>query len=100
MGKLDKITSSCSGYFRNDGEEDFPWEATQGVWYSLFLVEDGKIEKYGFTSGKGQKEKLRLALKEVTPEDNAELIGVWTGQWNTHLFILDIEKAIEKLGKL
>ena len=100
MGKLDKFLGGCSGYFRSDCEDEFPWSDTSGIWYSLFVVEDGKIERYGFTSAKGNKETLRLLLKEISPDDDAMLIGVWTGQYNTHLFILDIQKAIEKLGAL
>ena len=102
MGKLDKFLGGCAGYFRENEENDFPWDAMSGsgVWYSLFVVENGKIETYGFTAAKGSKEKLSIALKEIDPKDDAMLIGVWTGQYNTHLFPLDIQKAIKKLDAL
>ena len=100
MAKLDKFLGGCSGYFRENQEDAFPWDYTSGIWYSLFVVEDGKIEKYGFTSAKGNKEKMRLLLKEISPNDDAMLIGVWNGQWRTDLFILDIPKAINKLDAL
>ena len=102
MGKLDKLLGGCGGYFREDEENDFPWDSRSGsgVWYSLFVVENGKIEKYGFTAAIGSKKKLSLALKEMGANDEAMLIGVWTGQYNTHLFPLDIQKAIKKLDAL
>lgn len=100
MAKLDKFLSGKSGYFRHEAEEEFPWSQTRGVWYSLLVCENAKIEKYGFTSSKPQKENLKLALEEIGHNDDAVLMGVWTGKYKTHLFILDIEIAIKKLGEL
>lgn len=101
MAKLDKFLGGCSGYFRENCETEFPWDCTdRGVWYSLFVVEDGRIETYGFTAAKGSKEKMRLLLKEIDSSDDAMLIGVWNGRWKTHLFILDIPKSIKKLEAL
>lgn len=100
MAKLDKFLGGSTGYFVGNAEDTFPWDGTRGIWYSLLVCEEGKIEKYGFTSAKYQKENLRLALMEIDPNDDAILMGVWTGQYNTHLFILDIEIAIKKLESL
>ena len=99
MGKLDEFMGGCAGYYRENQEKDFPWHATgKAVWYSLSVCENGKIVNYGFTSAKGQKENLILALTETKDDAGAMLFGIWTGSYSTHLFILDIEKAIEHLS--
>jgi len=98
MGKLDKILGGCSGYYRTNCEDEFPWNKTDGIWYSLIVVEGGKIETYGFTSAEGNKDQMRIVLQEIISEGlEAMLLGVWNGKWKSHLFILDIEKAIDKL---
>jgi hypothetical protein len=101
MGKLSKFIVGQPGYFREGAEDKFPWDCTdRSVWYSLLVVEAGRIERYGFTSSKSNKTALRSTLEELTREDEALLLGVWTGQYSTHLFILNNEKAIEKLKSL
>jgi hypothetical protein len=98
MGKLGKHIAGQPGYFREGAEDEFPWVSTdKGVWYSLFTVEEGRIERYGFTSSKSNKAGLRSALQQLTERDEALLLGVWTGQYATHLFVLDIPRAISKL---
>lgn len=99
MGKLDKFLSGVNGYFEDGREDDFPWDSTgKGVWYSLLVVENKKLVKYGFTSAKGQKKNLVEALKSLLGNDEAMLLGVWNGQYSTSLFELDIKKALKKLG--
>lgn len=100
MSKLDKFMKDCSGYYSSNQESQFPWDATNGIWYSLITCEDGKIVKYGFTAAKGSKRKLCEALKNIDIVDDAVLLGVWNGQWKTHLFVLDIEKSINHLEGL
>jgi len=101
MAKLKGFLGQVPGYFRENEEDNFPWENTSRVvWYALLVKEEGKIEKYGFTSAKGQKYNLCCALKEIENRDEAMLIGVWTGKHTTNLFVFDIEKAIEKLESL
>lgn len=96
MGKLSKFIAGQSGYFRENAE-DFPWDSTdKSVWYSLLVVEDGQIQRYGFTSSKSNKKGLVNALETLTNEE-ALLLGIWTGQRSTHLFVLNIPTAIEKL---
>lgn len=97
MGKLDEFVNGCSGYHINDAEDRFPWDATNGIWYSLITVEEGQIVKYGFTAAKGSKQKLCETLKHIELVEDAVLLGVWNGQYKTHLFVLDIEKSIEHL---
>lgn len=101
MGKLDGFIGQVDGYFREEEEENFPWEQTsKEVWYALLVLEDNKIERYGFTAAKGQKNNLCQALKKIKGNNEAMLLGVWTGSYSTHLFTLNIEKAIDKLEKL
>ena len=101
MGKLNEFLSQVDGYFREGEEDNFPWEETRKtVWYALLTIEENKIKKYGFTAAKGQKYNLFQALKKIEDKTQAMLIGVWTGSHSTHLFVLDIEKAIDKLEKL
>jgi dipeptidyl aminopeptidase/acylaminoacyl peptidase len=97
VGKLSDFAAGQPGYFRENAEEDFPWNSTdKSVWYSLLVVEDGRIQRYGFTSSKSNKAGLRNALETLTNEE-ALLLGVWTGQYSTHLFVLNIQTAIKKL---
>lgn len=97
MGKLSAFVSGHPGYFREGAEEEFPWEQTdKSVWYSLLVVEEGRIERYGFTASKSSKANLRCALEKAIAEE-ALLLGVWTGQYSTHLFVLNISTAIKKL---
>ncbi len=98
MGALDKYIAGMPGYFRDNAEEEFPWHETgRAVWYALFVVENGRIERYGFTPSKSNKRGLIQALESVCDNESAKLIGVWCGQYVTHLFDLNIEKAISKL---
>ena len=97
MAALDSLLSDVPGYFESGAEDRFPWHATGGaVWFALLVVEEGKIARYGFTSAKSQKVKLRAALSTLQDRE-ALLLGVWTGQHRTSLFVLEISKAIGKL---
>ena len=98
MRKLANHIVGQPGYFREGAEDEFPWGRTdKSVWYAILTVEDGRIERYGFTSSKSNKAGLCSALQQLTEQDEALLLGVWTGQYSTHLFVLDIPKAICKL---
>ncbi len=98
MDYLDSFLAPDGGYYRVGEEDAFPWDCTNKiVWYSLLIVEDGTLKKYGFTPSKSQKQCLLEVLQNLPVPNNAELLGVWTGSYSTHLFCLDINKAIEKL---
>ena len=100
MGALTEFLSGTPGYFREGCEEEFPWDNTgKTVWYALLNVEGTEVQRYGFTSAVSQKRELIKALKKVKNKGKAILLGVWTGNFSTHLFILNKEKAIELLGK-
>ena len=99
MGRFTEVIAGIPGYFREHEEEAFPWSNTgRSVWYALFVVESGKIERYGFTSSKSNKASLLTVLNSLSSADEATLLGVWTGQYNTHLFVLDRAIAVEKLS--
>jgi hypothetical protein len=103
MGKLDKFLGDTPGYFRTGEVMSFPWDASgRAVWFALFVVENGKIMRYGFTASKSSKRNLIHALRVLieSQETDALLLGVWTGQYSTHLFVLDISKAIDHLSRL
>ena len=98
MGELSRFVAGMPGYFRENAEEEFPWErCDNGVWYSLLTIENGRIERYGFTSSKGNKAGLCRALEAVADSESGLLLGVWNGARRTDLFVLDIRKAISKL---
>jgi hypothetical protein len=98
MGRLDALLSSVPGHFRVGEEDQFPWSATgSGIWYALVVVEDGKLQRYGFTAAKSQRSKLVEALRLIS-DQQALLLGVWTGQYRTDLFVLDVAKAITRLS--
>lgn len=101
MGKLDKRFCPHPGYFREGEEGEFPWSNTSSsTWYALFVIEDGKICRYGFTPSKSSKICLLNSLKALDPNDEALLIGIWNGERRTDLFVLDRERAVEELEKL
>jgi hypothetical protein len=98
MGKLSEFIAGQPEYFREGAEDQFPWDSNdRSVWYSLLVVENGRIERYDFTSSKPNKAGLRSALQQLAETDEALLLGVWTGQHYTSLFVLSIPTAIEKL---
>jgi hypothetical protein len=99
MSKFAEFISDVDGYFRVNSEDQFPWamSGTHAVWYALLTVEDGKIVKYGFTSGNNQKAKLRELLIRLEGTESM-LLGVWNGQYGTSLFVLDAKIAVAKLS--
>ncbi len=99
MGRFTGDIAGMPGYFRKNGEDEFPWSHSgKGVWFALFVVEAGAIERYGFTASKANKASLVRILKALDPTDDAVLLGVWTGQYNTDLFVLDRRIAIDRLN--
>ena len=67
------------------------------VWYALITVEAGKVKHESHaSSGAGIYELVRR-LKSLDAPSNAVLFGVWTGQYTTNLFVLDIPTAISRL---
>ena len=101
MGKINRYLGPVPGYFKTDRETEFPWSSTdRSIWFALFVVEDREICWYGFTPSKSSKHNLIKALKALTSQDKAILIGIWTGKYRTDLFVLDIEKSIIELEKV
>ena len=101
MGKFSHLIDGKQGYFREGEEDEFPWNRTdRKVWYSLFTVEEGRIQHYGFTPSKSNKAALCSILQQLTLNDQSLLLGIWNGDYSTHLFILDLQKAINKLKEV
>ncbi len=99
MGRYTDAIPGMPGYFRANAEDEFPWDDSgRGVWFALLVVEAGKIERYGFTSSRENKASLVNILTSLSPTDEAALLGVWTGQYNTHLFVLDRSIAVKRLS--
>jgi len=95
--KLSDILAGHVGSSRTDCG-DFPWDCIDtSVWYAFLVVENGKIARYGFTSSRSSKEQLCNALKSVSINDEVLLLGVWTGKYSTHLFVIDPAVALEQL---
>ena len=97
---LEQFVTQVPGYWRVGEEETFPWHSRGSVWFALVVLENGVFERYGFTSSGGQKAEPCEALKTIPKTTESLLIGVWPGQNNTHLFVLDRDKAIAKLAGL
>ncbi|MEY2167538.1 hypothetical protein [Rhodanobacter sp. FW106-PBR-LB-2-19] len=98
MGMLDKFLDRVPGHFQYGREADFPWSSRdRSVWYALLVTEPTGIERYGFTSAVAQKQKLLAALQHLRPSSKALLLGVWTGNYRTDLFVLDIQQTKERL---
>ena len=95
------MNDTVGGYFRIKEEEHFPWDATdKKVWYAIFVVDGGKISREGYTPAKTNKISLADRLEALISEKTEHvLIGVWTGTYSTHLFVLDSKIAIKKLRK-
>jgi hypothetical protein len=98
------LDENTSGWYRLGEEEQFPWGLTTAVvWYALLLPTlDGPglvIKRVGYKSTTFQKEKL---AKDILLEENknALLLGVWNGQYSTHLFVLDKNIAALKLQEV
>jgi hypothetical protein len=97
---LTDFQDAVPGNYRTGATETFPFASTDSaIWYSLLVVESGKITRLGFTSAKGQKKRLLAALQAVGTQEHL-LLGVWTGSHRTALFVLDSAVAIRELGKL
>ena len=95
-GKLMQFLVGVAGNFRVGEEASFPWHSTdRGIWYALLVVEAGKICRYGFTSATASKEALCDAIGALSPRDEALLLGVWTGQHRTDLFVLECKAAYD-----
>lgn len=86
--------------FRLNEEQDFPWgHNIAGVWYSLTLWEDRFPKYYGFSSSKTSKQDLLEVLNALLGQHTRhQLLGVWTGEFTTHLFLLKTEIAIEEIS--
>ena len=97
---LEDFITSPPGYWQAGQENKFPWASTKGVWYALLVVVDGRVERYGFTASGEQKAMLRAALLAIPEGFESLLIGVWTGQFRTDLFVLERTQAIRHLGAL
>ena len=98
MSELSDIVNGASGYYRTGEEDNFPWSVkSKTVWYALIVIENGNLQRYGFSSTLHDKTILVTVLEKLEDDQNALLLGVWNGQYSTHLFVLDIGKAKEKL---
>jgi hypothetical protein len=97
-GRLAEFVGAASGNFREQCESEFPWHVNdRAVWYALLVVEDGKIVRYGFISSKADKQSLCTALERLAATDEALLLGIWNGQYSTHLFVLEPAEALAHL---
>ena len=97
-GKLSRFLSGVDAYFRSGEEASFPWHEREcSVWYALLVVEEGQIRKYGFTSSDSGKAALCQAIRSLSANDEALLLGVWTGTRRTDLFVLEKSLAIDHL---
>jgi hypothetical protein len=98
---FDEFQSSTPGYWRPGEEERFPWASTGSVWYGLVVLENGKLERYGWTSAKSQMTDLLAVLQRVQKLNvPALLIGSWSGEFKTHFFVLDPAASIPHLHKV
>ena len=95
---LPLLLSVSGGHFRFGDEADFPWRAHSGVWYFYLARGPAGLTQKGFTSTKDGKWGLLEELGATRP-DQGHLFGVWTGKWDTHVFVLDRQIAIARLSE-
>lgn len=94
-GRLSNFQTGVRGYFRSGEESIFPWHRSDSsVWYSLLIVESGRICRYGFTSAETGKRALVAALESLAPTDEVLLLGIWNGSHRTDLFVLEPSEAL------
>ena len=87
------------GYWRHDATDEFPFHIhSKGVWCSLFIPTASGIRVHGYTGSDTNRKMLLSDLRSIEDGDGVMLIGVWHGNWNTHLYVLDRQLAIEKLA--
>jgi hypothetical protein len=84
------------GYLRSGKEETFPWSKTdRKIWFAIVW---GDLSMNGWTSSKASKRELSSRLKQLISEGSKfKLIGIWTGNYYSSLFILDPAIAIKYL---
>jgi len=66
------------------------------VWFVVLSTEKGKIKERVFNTSKTKKKEL---LTFLVLGDYRKVYGVWNGQWNTHLFDMDIKVLKERLER-
>lgn len=91
--------ATSGGYFRRGAEAEFPWDARSGAWYILLSETSRGVELRGFRSTVGDKVDLVHALRRRKYR-RARLLGIWTGKWESHLFILNTRKAERRLSAI
>ena len=72
------------------------------VWFILLTIKKKKINSEEYRTTKDDKSKLFRRINELElKKEYFKIYGVWNGQWNTHLFDMDIKilkKRIEEAG--
>jgi hypothetical protein len=99
--QLSELLTQHENFNFRMGEEDiFPWGHNEtGVWYALLVWEGIELNRYGFSSSKTSKGELIETLMLIKQENKKHfLVGVWTGEWTTHLHILNTDIALEEIS--
>lgn len=83
------------GYFHTGRENDFPWWSTDRATWYFTIGNLGQI--CGYTPSKTNK---KLLIESLKADPELALFGVWTGKYNTSIFVLESQIAIVKLQEV
>ena len=70
----------------------------ESVWFILLTIKAKKISSEEYRTTKDDKSKLFRRINELElKKEYFKIYGVWNGQWNTHLFDMDIKILKERI---
>lgn len=73
-----------------ENSKDIPMSSP--VWFMLLTIEKGKINDEIYKTTKDGRSLLHMRIRELESKNRYfKIYGVWNGQWNTHLFDMDIK---------
>lgn len=80
---------------RKEDSESIPLSPPR--WFMVILLKKNKIREITFQTSKSDKRSLLEFL--VSNRQYCKVYGIWNGEWNTHLFDMDIKILRERLEK-
>jgi len=85
------------GEIRKGKEESESIPLSPPRWFMVIVVKKNKIREIVFQTSKTDKKALFEFL--VLNRQYCKVYGVWNGEWNTHLFSMDIKILKRRLEK-
>lgn len=96
---LDEFSDDYTN-IRTDTEQ-FPMDASyQHIWFCLLFKKQNGLGMQGHKNTYSGRQNLLSTLNKIKTEgviNDIQVMGVWNGEWNTHLFKFDTQDLIKKL---